>query len=308
MDKLKYDVIIIGGGPSGLSAALVLGRSRIKTLILNTEKPRNIVTTHSHTFLTQDGKHPSEIFKSAKKDIDKYDSILYKKEEVKNLIKNEDGFTVESDQNTYQAKRVVIASGYRDDLEACNVPGLESVYGKSIFPCPFCDGYEIADKKLAVIGGGNFAPYFAKIVAQWSKDIVIFTNGDNILDLEVMAQLKSKNIEIYQEKIIQLHSEDGLLKQVELESGKLIAREAGFYRDIKVVENTPFADQFNISWQPGHFGMRIYEVNESSETKVEGLYIIGDAGSGWKGVAPSVAEGYELGTKITEQIALDFWL
>jgi len=130
MDKLKYDVIIIGGGPSGLSAALVLGRSRIKTLILNTEKPRNIVTTHSHTFLTQDGKHPSEIFKSAKKDIDKYDSILYKKEEVKNLIKNEDGFTVESDQNTYQAKRVVIASGYRDDLEACNVPGLESVYGK----------------------------------------------------------------------------------------------------------------------------------------------------------------------------------
>lgn len=307
MDILKFEVIIIGGGPAGLSAALVLGRSRVNTLILNTEKPRNFATTLSHTFLTQDGKHPRDIFKAAKKDIEKYPSLTYKKEKAIDVNSSEGGFIVKTENASYSAKRVVIASGYRDDVEGSGISKLSEVYGKSVFPCPFCDGYELAGKKLAVFGGAEIAPFFSTVVAHWSKDVVLFTNGDSIPDKEFVLELEKKGIQVFQDKIKTLHSKEGKLLSVELENGKIIEREGGFYRDMKVVENTNFAQKFNVPAEPGHFGLTNYQVDENNESIVKGLYIIGDARTGWSGIAPSVAEGYELGASITVQISQENW-
>ena len=307
MDKNKFEVIIIGGGPAGLSAALVLGRSRVKTLILNTEKPRNFATTLSHTFLTQDGKHPSEIFKAAKKDIDKYPTLTYKKEKAIDVKTYEDDFIVETESATYNGNRVVIASGYSDDVEGSGIKGLSEVYGKSVYPCPFCDGYELADKKLAVFGGVEVAPFFSTVVAHWSNDIALFTNGEQIPDKDFVDELERKGIKVYQNKIKTLHSNEGQLIKVELEDGQVIEREGGFYRDMKIIENTNFAQKFGIPSEPGHFGMKNYQVDENKESNIKGFYIIGDARTGWNGVAPSVAEGYELGAIITVQISQESW-
>lgn len=307
MDNTKFEVIIIGGGPAGLSAALVLGRSRIKSLILNTEKPRNFITTHSHTFLTQDGKHPSEIFKAAKNDIDKYPALIYKKEKAIDLNTSENGFTVKTEKTNYSAKRVVIASGYRDDIEGTGIEGLSEVYGKSVYPCPFCDGYELADKKLAVFGNATVIPFFSTVVAHWSKDIAIFTNGDPITDTEFLSQLKRKGIHLFQNKIKTLHSKAGMLNSIELENGEIVERDGGFCKGINAIEHTNFAQKFNIPTIPGHFGLTNYQVDENSETIINGLYIVGDAKTGWSGLAPSVAEGYKLGTSITVQISQENW-
>ncbi len=301
------DIVIIGGGPAGMSAALVLGRSRINTVVLNTENARNSISTHSHGFLTQDGKHPSEIFSIAKRQLEKYPSVNYKKEKALSLEKTADGFLIKTDLGSYTSERVILATGYRDNVELLGITGLSDVYGKSVYPCPFCDGYEMADKKLGVFGDAISAPMFSKIIAHWSKDVMVFTNGDKVTDAELVKNLELNGIEIIDKAIKELIAEEGQLKQVVFHDNTIVEREGGFLADTKSSESVNFARQFNIPTETGHFGMEIYTVNDNNETDVKGLYIIGDARAGWTGVAESVAEGASVAKMITHQIIEERW-
>jgi thioredoxin reductase len=301
------EVIIIGGGPAGMNAALVLGRSRIKTLVLNTENARNLVTTHSHGFLTQDGKHPSEIFAEAKKQLEKYPSVSYKKEKAITLDKISSGFSVKTDSGKYKAKRVILATGYKDNIDLVGIPGLSEVYGKSVYVCPFCDGFEMADKKLAVFGNAFMAPMFSKIISHWSEDIIVFTNGEQVEDKDLVDQLNSKGISIIEAPIQELISEGGQLKQVVLEDDNIIEREGGFMTDTKATESVDFAQKLKIPTEEGRFGQEMYIVDDHKETNVEGFYIVGDARSGWSGVVESAAEGATVAKMITHQIIAENW-
>ncbi len=308
MNNHTYQVIIIGGGPAGMSAALVLGRSRINTLIINTENPRNIITTHSHGFLTQDGKHPTEIFNTAKEQLFKYPTVVYKNEKAINLITEGDDILVETTHTKYITKRVIIATGYKDNIARIGINGLPEVYGKSVYPCPFCDGFELADKKLAVFGDAVMAPMFVKTISHWSKDVIAFTNGDKVTDKDLLQNLQKNGIQVIDKKINQLISDQGQLVGVELEDGVIIDREGGFLPDTNATESTDFAKKLNIPIETGHFGMEMYVVDENKETKIKGVYIIGDARTGWSGVAQSAAEGSAIGSAITHQIIAENWL
>ncbi len=308
MNNKTFEVIIIGGGPAGMSAALVLGRSRIKTLILNTEQPRNIVTTHSHGFLTQDGVHPGEILNRAKIQLKKYPSVNYKLQKAIDLEVNTDNFLVKTAQDEYKSKRVVIATGYRDNIDQIGIDGLSEVYGKSIYPCPFCDGFEMADKKLAVIGDGTIAPMFSKTIAHWSNDVIAFTNGEQVADMDLLNNLEKNGISIIEKKIRKLLSKEGKLWGIELEDNSIIEREGGFLSDTQSVESTNFAQKLALPTEPGHFGMETYKVDENKETEIRGLFIIGDARTGWSGVAESVAEGSKVAAVITHQIIDENWI
>lgn len=304
---MNYEVIIIGGGPAGMSAALVLGRSRIKTLVLNTENPRNGVTTHSHGFLTQDGKHPSEIFKVAKQQLSKYTSLTYKKEKAVSIKGKSNNFSVGVQHNTYSAKRVIVATGHKDNISEIGIEGLSEVYGKSVYPCPFCDGFEMADKKLAVFGDAIMAPMFSKTISHWSKNVIVFTNGEKVEDKELIHNLNKNGIQIIDKKIKKLLSIEGQLKGVELIDDSVIERDGGFLPDTKSIESTDFAKKMNVSIEIGHFGMELYKVDENKETDIKGFYIIGDARTGWSGVASSVSEGSEVAASITHQIIEENW-
>ncbi|MFT7898961.1 NAD(P)/FAD-dependent oxidoreductase [Tenacibaculum ascidiaceicola] len=304
---MSYEVIIIGGGPAGMSAALVLGRSRIKTLVLNTESPRNNITTHSHGFLTQDGKHPSEIFRIAKQQLTKYTSVDYKKEKAVSVKDENNHFSVETEHEIYSAKRVIVATGHKDNIAEIGIEGLTDVYGKSVYPCPFCDGFEMADKKLAVIGDAIMAPMFSKTISHWSKDVIVFTNGEKVEDKELLSNLIKKGIQIVEKKIKKLISIKGQLTGVELIDNTIIEREGGFLPDTKSTESTDFVKKMNVSTEIGHFGMEFYKVDENKETEIKGFYIIGDARTGWSGVASSVAEGSEVAAAITHQIIEENW-
>jgi len=302
-----FEVIVIGGGPAGMSAALVLGRSRIKALVLNTENPRNIVTTHSHGFLTQDGKHPIEIFEKAKEQLSKYLSISYKNEKAVDLQSTNKGFLVKTETANHSAKRVIIATGHKDNIANIGIEGLTEVYGKSVYPCPFCDGFEMADKKLAVFGDAFMAPMFSKTISHWSKDVIVFTNGEKVGDEEVILNLQKNGIPIIDKKIKRLVSKDGMLENIELEDGSFIKRDGGFLPDTKSIESTDFAKKLNVPTEIGHFEMEMYKVDDNKETEFTGLYIIGDARTGWSGVAESVAEGSIVGSAITHQIIDENW-
>lgn len=307
MNQQYFDVIIIGGGPAGMSAALILGRSRVKTLILNTENPRNIVTTHTHGFLTQDGKHPLEIFKIAKEQLKKYPSVSYRKEKALELFQLENGFKIISEQGEYISKRVLLATGHKDNIEKLNLPGIEEVYGRSVYPCPFCDGFEMADKKLAVFGDANMGTMFSKVIANWSDDVIVFTNGEKVQDQRLVENLERNNIRIIEKEIKELVSIEGQLKKVVFSDNTSIEREGGFIPDTKSTESVNFAKQLDIPTEEGHFGLQVYQVDENKETKVKGFYIIGDAKTGWSGVVGSVAEGSDAATAITHQIIEERW-
>ncbi len=307
MNNSPLEVIIIGGGPAGMSAALVLGRSRIKTLVLNTETPRNAITRHSHGFLTQDGIHPTEIFAVAKQQLDKYPSVSYKKQAAIRLERLAEGFQITTAEGSYTTRKVILATGYKDDIAKEEIPGLTKVYGQSVFPCPFCDGFEMADKPLAVFGDGTMGPLFAKKIAYWSKDLHVFTNGESVTDPETSKQLEAKGIQIIETKIEALREENGILKAVVLADGTEVLREGGFLAETHSTENVAFAKELNIPTEEGPFGMVNYIVDENKESSVKGFYIIGDARTGWSGVTSSVAEGSEVGKAITHQLIEEFW-
>jgi thioredoxin reductase len=307
MSNIEFEVIIIGGGPAGMSAGLVLGRSRIKTLILNTQAPRNNATTASHGFLTQDGKHPSEIFKTAFEQLSKYPVVCYKKAKALSLTLFENGFKVETETEVYIAKRVIIATGYIDNINELNIPNLNDVYGISVYPCPFCDGFELADKKLAIFGDPIQGPIFSKLISHWSKDIIVFTNGEPITHIGVEYNLDKNNIKIIDQKIKSLNSNNGTLESITLENGTTIEREAGFIADVKATESSNFAQALNLTKELDNNEKEIYSVNGNYETELKGLFIIGDARSGWSRIAGSVSEGSKVAVAITRQIINKNW-
>ncbi len=307
MTNTDYEVIIIGGGPAGMSAALVLGRSRINTLILNTEQARNMVTTHSHGFLTRDGVHPTEMLNIAKEQLQKYPAVTYLKAKATSLAQSPSGFTVTTPVGSYSGKRVVLATGQADNIDQLGILGLAEVYGKSVYPCPFCDGFELADKQLAVFGSADLAPYFSKVIGHWSKDVIVFTNGDKVTDEELISGLKLNGIGLIEQGIQELQSVDGQLNEVVLKDGSRIEREGGFLPDTGSTESVDFAQKLNANTIEGHFGQLNYEVDENMESNIKGLFIIGDSRVGFGGVARSVADGSTVGAAITHQIIEERW-
>lgn len=217
------------------------------------------------------------------------------------------GFKVDTENATYESKRIIIATGHKDNIEEIGIEGLQAVYGKSVYPCPFCDAFELADKKLAVIGDAMMAPMFAKTISHWSKDVIVFTNGDKVLDEALVTNLNRNGIIIIEGKIKKINSHNGQLKSIELNDGSLFERQGGFLPDTKSTEYTDFAKNMDISIELDFMGMETYKVNENRETNIEGLYIIGDARTGWSGVSSCVAEGSEVAGAITHQIIEENW-
>ncbi len=234
--------------------------------------------------------------------------MTYRCEDVQDLEVLKSGFRVKTSAEEFSGQRVIIATGHRDNIDLLDIEGLQEVYGRSIFPCPFCDGFEMADKKLAVIGDAEMAPRFAKTIAHWSKDVMVFTNGQAVKDPLVLEGLAKNEIKVIENKILRLKSVQGELTAIELMNGSIIERQGGFLPDTKSTESTDFAKKLNVATKMSHFGMEEYQVDDNKETNLKGLYIIGDARAGWTGVAAAVAEGSAVGAAITHQIIDENWI
>lgn len=306
MSENNLDVIVVGGGPAGMNAALVFGRALMSTVIVNEEKPRNLVTQASHGFLTRDGFHPSEFLQVAKEQLEQYETVVYQKGVVEQVDKTETGFNVTTnDGTTYHTKRIVFATGYKDNLSKIGLNGIEKVYGKTVYPCPFCDGWERRNEPLALFGKDEGVEHFAKTISNWTNDLIIFTNGEKPIGNEAKAILKKNNIKVVEEEIIELLSEDGNLKEVQLADGERIKRTGGFLFSCGEKQSTDIPAKLGVEY--GEWG-GIYQTNDWGKSKVEGLYIIGDAKNNFTGVIGAAAEGSRVAEMITQEIIEERWL
>lgn len=306
MANEHYDLIIIGGGPAGQSAALIAGRTRMKTALINAENPRNFVTTASHGFLTRDGVHPSELLAVAKEQLKTYPTVRYMADSVADVARAADGFTATAASGeTLTTSRLLIATGHRDHLDQLNLPGIEQVYGKSIYPCPFCDGYEHADEALAVFGHGA-VEHFIPMMRIWSHDMVVFTN-DKPLDAKIMAELEAKGVPVEQGKVAQLRSDNGTLTHVVLADGREIARQSGFVVEEFSSPATDFAERLGVvANEENDWGMPEL-AGASGTTNIPGLYIVGDARMGFAGIAAAVSEGGFCVEMMAHEVAMERW-
>lgn len=267
---MTLDCAVIGGGPAGLNAALVLGRSRRTTILFDDNKPRNAVTSESHGFITRDGIHPQELKRIAQEEIGKYPDVKIKKQRAVRINKENNLFQVEAaDGEIYSAKKVILATGFKENLP--EIPRVKEFYGKSLFSCPFCDGWELRDRPLAVIAEGQKALHIAKIVSNWTDDVVVFTNGREVLSLEEKQLLQQKRIRVNEKKITALLGDNGILEKILLEDGSAVLRAGGFVAaEWKQAASFDSTLGYELNEQGG------IETDSWQRTKIEGLYACGD--------------------------------
>lgn len=264
------DCIVIGGGPAGLNATLVLGRARRNVLLIDSNHARNKITHASHGFITRDGVKPEEFRDLAHQEFKKYNTIETLEDKVVEVTKEEKGFKIKTKNGEeYFTRKVLLATGV---IEQCpNVPMLGEFYGNSIYNCPYCDGWELQDQPLALFGIVDYTIHMAKVVKNWSNDLIIFTNGEEVTKAQ-MKEINELQIQVETQLVKHLHGENGMLQAVELENGNLISRTGGFITP-ELVQASEIGRKLGVKLDKTGG----YKSDEVGRTNVSDLFVAGEA-------------------------------
>lgn len=269
---MVIDCAIIGGGPAGLSAALVLGRARRNLVMFDDNRPRNAVTQETHGFLTRDGINPGEFRNIAHQEIRKYPSAEMRNTRITDVSKHESLYEVVADNGeVFQAQTIILATGLRETLP--EIEGIHDFYGKSLFNCPFCDGWELRDKPLVIIAeDGQAAFHMPQVIWNWSRNLLVCTNGHSHLTEEQKETLQKKEIQVVEDPITALVGKNGMLERVVFSTHEEIAREGGF-----VVPQWTQASSFGAQLGCDLNAMGGVTTDDFGKTTVPGVYAAGDA-------------------------------
>lgn len=222
----QYDVVVIGGGAAGLSAALVLARARRKVLVVDAGAPRNAPATHMHGYLSRDGLPPGELLAAGRTEVTSYGGQLVAGSVVDLVPDTGSGFgVVLADGQRTTARRLLVTTGLRDRLP--DIAGLPDRWARDVLHCPYCHGHEVRDRPLGVLGGTPGAVRYAQIVRQWTGDLVYFTAPDTLTAAE-RTQLLARAVDIVEATIDRLVIEDDRLRGVQLDDGRVVPRDALF--------------------------------------------------------------------------------
>jgi thioredoxin reductase len=266
----QCDVAVIGAGPAGLSAALNLARARRRTLVLDGNRPRNAVTLASHGFLTRDGVSPMELRSLGRDELAVYPETEFRKTMVTSIVADGDEFVVTDRSGSSRASTVLITTGVTEKLPA--LPGIRSFYGTSIHSCIACDAYEYADRPIGLLGETDDLADRALILAQWSSDLIVFTNGIGSVSDDDEAVLAERGIRVERRALVDVEGDRSGLTGVLLADGERIAREALFVRPIFSAA-LGYAEGLNLEYDSEGFIV----VDSEGRTSVPGVYAAGDS-------------------------------
>lgn len=296
LQNQKFDVIIIGGSYAGLSAAMSLGRSLRKVLIIDSGLPCNKQTPHSHNFITQDGETPNNIAKKAREQVLKYDTITLLDAVAVKGVKAENNFLITTDKNEiFEGRKIIFATGIKDHFPS--IENFSNCWGISVIHCPYCHGYEVASKKTAILANGEKAIHITSLVNNLTKDLTILTNGKKEFTDVQLSKLIKHNIPIIEKEITEIEHENGFIKNIIYKDNTSMSFEV-MYAPV------PFSQNSNI---PNLLGCEFDEqgyikTNNLQQTTVKGIWACGDNSKSMRSVANAVASGNLTGAMVNKEL------
>ena len=266
----NWDVVIAGAGPAGLSAALVLGRARRRVLLCDTGTPRSWASKAMHAYLSRDGILPKRFLDLSRREVLRYPGVKFLPVEVTRARRERDGFVVTLARGAkVRARTLLIATGLFDLMP--RIPGIDELFGTTVFQCPYCDGWEMRDRRVAVYGRRQRGFEMARAMTAWARDLVLCTDGPGRYTKAQRQQLARNGIVLRERRIARLGGERGRLRYVEFVDGERLARDALFF-------DTPSRGQSTLSESLGcqHRGDGGIVCGDYEATSVPGVFVAGN--------------------------------
>ncbi|MEV3901769.1 NAD(P)/FAD-dependent oxidoreductase [Mycobacterium sp. NPDC050551] len=300
---MNWECAVVGGGAAGLSAALVLGRARRRTIVVDGQDQSNRASPGIGGLLGFDQRPPDELYATGRRELSAYPSVEYHRGEVRSGRRVDGGFELECDGGaTIQAKRVLLATG----MSYCppQLPGVAELWGTSVFQCPFCHGWEMRDKKLAALAAGEQGMHTALMLRGWTDDVVLLTDGRSELKPDDERVLRDAGVTLDDRRVVELIGTDGCLTEIAFADGSTLARD-GLLVEAPVRQRTPLAEQLGAACTPGPLGTEPLGVDEIYRTSAGGVFAAGDACTEQPHLAGAIASGAQAAMIIVQSLLAD---
>ncbi|HEX5780926.1 MAG TPA: NAD(P)/FAD-dependent oxidoreductase [Solirubrobacteraceae bacterium] len=291
--RREYDAVIVGGGPAGLSTALVLGRANLRVLVVDDDRPANAVSQGVGGLLGHDRVAPADLRESGRRQLEQFADVVVRHGAVEHVERTPGGFEVRPTEGpTVRTRAIVLAHGLRYDPPP--LPGIDALWGRSVFHCAFCDGWEVRDRPLAFHGSGLAAVRSALVLAGWSNDVVLCTDGAPDPSDGLLA---ASGVRVRTEPIARLTGSDGSLQQIEFAHGPAERREALF---VNTRRDQPNGLAAMLGCELTEAGTIVTDAD--GRTNVPGVYAAGDAATAH---SRSVANAIGTGSRVAHAVALE---
>ena len=287
---MHHDVIVIGGSYAGMAATLQLVRARRSVLVIDAGERRNRFASHSHGFLGQDGVDPGEIAANARRQLEAYPTLSWHDGRAEAISGQVDSFTVTTaDRELHRGRRILLATGLADQLPP--VPGLAERWGKAVFHCPYCHGYEIGQGRIGIIGTGPMSIHQAELLTDWGK-VTLLGNGAVELSHDTRSNLERRGVTIEEVPIDRIEGH----ADVAMADGRLLSF-AGLFTATRTVPSGSLAEATGCALEDSPMGMQV-RTDAESKTSVPGVFACGDVTRVPHSVSLAVGNGAMAGVQV----------
>jgi thioredoxin reductase len=291
----NYEALVIGGGPAGLSAALVLGRCMRRVLLCDTGAYRNAKSHALHCFLAHDGVEPMELLAMSRRQLERYQTVHLVKARVSDINRREGGFSARVGDQTVPIRGVVVATGVVDEIPV--IEGIEPLFGRSIHVCPYCDGWENRDGPIAVYGRADKGAGLALLLRQWTQDLVLCTDGPAGLSQDQRSHLQTRGIRLIETSIRRLSGTGGCLQAIHFTDGQELPRRALFFNTGQH-PRSPLLEMLGCVYSEKG-GV---ECDAEGRTSIERVYVAGDVSRDVQLAIIAAAEGARAGLALNKDL------
>lgn len=298
---IEWDCIVVGGGAAGLSAALVLGRARRRTLVVDAGHQSNLAAHGIGGLLGYDGRPPEQLYEAGRAELAAYPSVQIRDGEVRTGTSDGDGFVLElADGSRERTRRVLLATGMEYLLPT--ITGLEELWGRSAFHCPFCHGWEMRDQPLAVLAQGDRAVHLALMLRGWTDDVVVLTNGPAGIDAELLT---TTGVTVDERPIAEFVSDAGELTAIQFSDGSRLPRR-GVLVATSLRQRSPLAAHLGVALAPpGPVAVDAVVIDGFQRTSVPGVFTAGDVSAQMPQVAAAIATGSLAAAAVVQSLLAD---